>query len=126
VMSAVRSAEAQQAQALAAYQLALRTADQNVRNHFDGVVNGIATVHAANSAMASQQSSVLATEVGFKVGIRTILDSLVARQALISAQKSLSRARYDYLTNLLALKSDVGQLTRKDLEDVDRMLVSRR
>jgi outer membrane protein len=124
VMSSVRSAEAQQAQALAIYQLALRTADQNVRNHFDGVVNGIATVNAASSAMASQQSSVLATEVGFKVGIRTIIDSLVARQALTSAQKSLSTARYGYLTSLLALKSDVGQLTRKDLEDVDRMLVA--
>ncbi len=123
VMSAVRQAEAQEAQATANYQLALRTADQSVRNHFDGVVNGIATVNAASSAMTSQQSSVLATEVGFKVGIRTIIDSLVARQAMTSAQKSLSSARYNYLTNLLALKSDVGQLTRKDLEDVDRMLI---
>jgi outer membrane protein len=122
VMSAVRSAEAQQAQAVAIYQLALRTADQNVRNHFDGVVNGIATVNAASSAMASQQSSVLATEVGFKVGIRTIIDSLLARQTMTSVQKTFSSARYGYLTSLLALKSDVGQLTRKDLEDVDRML----
>jgi outer membrane protein len=123
VSSGVRTAEAQQAQALAIYQLALRTADQNARNHYDGVVNGIATVNAAASAMASQQSSVLATEVGFKVGIRTIIDSLVARQALTSAEKSLSSARYGYLTSLLSLKADVGQLTRKDLEDVDRMLV---
>ena len=45
-----------------------------------------------------------------------------SRQALASAQKTLAQSRYDYLVSLLSLKSDVGQLTAKDLDDVDRLL----
>jgi len=123
VNSAVRTAEANSSQANVAYQLSARQAEQNVRNHFDGVVNGIATVNAATSALASQQSSLLATEVGSKVGVRSIIDVLAARQGLASVQKSFAQSRYNYLLNLLALKADVGQLTSKDLEDIDRLLV---
>ncbi len=123
VASAVRTVEANSAQAAVAYQLAMRTAEQNARNHYDGVVNGIATVNAATSAVSSQQSSVLATEVGSKVGVRTVIDVLSSRQLLATVQKTFAQSRYDYLVNLLSLKSDVGQLTVKDVDDIDRLLV---
>jgi outer membrane protein len=121
--SSVRSANANSAAAEANYQLAARSAEQSARTHYDGVVNGIAVVNAASSAASSQQASVLATEVGFKVGIRTVIDVLQARQSLAGTQKTLAQARYLYLISLLSLKADVGQLTKKDLEDVDRLLV---
>jgi outer membrane protein len=124
VNSLVRQAEAISGQNNVAYQLALRTAEQNARNHFEGVVNGIATVNAAASAVSSQQSSLLATEVGAKVGVRSVIDILAARQGLAGAQKVFAQARYNYLVNLLSLKGDVGQLTTRDLEDVDRLLMA--
>ncbi len=123
IASSVREAEANSRRLASQHELQRRIVDRNVRDDFDGVVNGIAAVNAATSAVSSQQASVLATEVGFKVGIRTIIDLINARQTLNNAQKTLAQARYQYLVSLLSLKSDVGQLTQKDLDDVDRMLV---
>ena len=126
VSSSVRQAEASSLAALSQYELQLRATDMNVRNHYAGIVDGIATINAAASALASQQSSVIATEVGYKVGIRTVIDVLNARQALASAQKTFSLARYQYLISLLSLKSDVGQLSRRDIDDIDGLLVRSR
>lgn len=122
-VSSVREAKASQREAQARYQLALRTADQSVRDAYDGVVNGIASVRAATSAVSSQQNGVIATEVGFNVGIRTVIDVLNARQSLANSQKALSDARYSYLLNLLALKGAVGQLSAQDVQDIDNLLV---
>lgn len=124
VSSAIRAADASAQQAESLYQLQRRSIEQDVRNHFDGITSGIAAVRAAANAVQSQQASVVATEVGFKVGTRTIVDVLYARQSLVSAQKSLAQVRYDYLVNLLSLKADVGQASATDLDDLDRLTVA--
>lgn len=125
VSSIVRQAEATYAQAQTQYQLRLLTADQNVRDHHEGVVAGIAAVKAAANAVASQRASVVATEVGFKVGTRTIIDTLNTRQNLVAAQKALATARYNYLISLVLLKADVGQLSLADVKDLDGLLTQR-
>lgn len=124
VSSAVRQAEANQKKAQTDYQQQLLLANQNVRDHYDSVISGIAAVKASANAVSSQQASVVATEVGFKVGARTIIDALNTRQALTNAQKTLAQSRYNYLLSLLQLKGDVGQLNAADIEDLDRLLVS--
>lgn len=123
VSSAVRQAEAQQNQAQSVYALQLLTTDQNVRNHYEGIVSGIESIKASSNAVNSQQASVVATTVGYKVGSRTVIDMLNTQQALIAAEKTLTQARYNYLLNLLALKADVGQLVVADLEDLDQLTV---
>jgi outer membrane protein len=123
VSSSVRTAEASYMEGLAKYQLALRVADQSVRDNYEGVVSGIARVNASSSAVTSQQNSVVATEVGFKVGIRTVIDVLNVRQALANSQKNFAQSRYDYLISLLSLKSSVGQLTKQDIDDIDRLTI---
>lgn len=121
-LATVRQAKAAEREAQARYQLQLRTTDQAVRDAYEGVVSGIASVRASASAVMSQQNSVVATEVGFKVGIRTVIDVLTARQSLANAQKNLADARYGYLVSLLSLKGNVGQLSDQDIADMDRLL----
>lgn len=123
VSSSIRQAEAAQNQAAANYVLKVQTADQNVRNHYDGVVGGIESIKASNNAVNSQQASVVATTVGYKVGSRTVIDMLNSQQQLITAEKNLTQARYNYLLSLLNLKADVGQLVLADLEDLDQLTV---
>lgn len=123
ISSAVRQAEANYKRATAQYELQVRSTDQSVRDSFDGVINGIAAVKSASRAVASAQSSVVATEVGFKVGTRTIIDTLNTRQALANAQKAVAQARYSYLYSLLKLKGEVGQLAPNDIAELDSLMV---
>src|SRR5581483_4709887 len=80
--SQVRQASATYQQTLAQYELQRRTVDQNTRNDYEGVVSGIASVKANKQAVISNQTSLEATQVGLRVGTRTEIDVLTARQLL--------------------------------------------
>ena len=123
VTSQVRQAVASYQQTQAQYELQRRTVDQNTRNDYEGVVSGIASVKANKQAVISNQTSLEATQVGLKVGTRTEIDVLTARQALAAAQKSYYQSRYNYLNSLIALKQDAGRLGEDDLAEIDRLVV---
>jgi outer membrane protein len=120
--SLMKQASATYQQALAQYELERRTVDQNTRNDYEGVVSGIAGVKANKQAVLSNQTSLDATLVGLRVGTRTEIDVLNARQLLAAAQKSYYQSRYAYLNSLLALKQDAGRLGENDLIEIDRMV----
>lgn len=122
VTSQVRQAAASYQQSQALYELQRRTVDQNTRNDFEGVVSGIAGVKANKQAVISNQTSLDATLVGLKVGTRTEIDVLNARQLLAAAQKSYYQSRYTYLNSFLALKQDAGRLGENDLAEIDRLV----
>lgn len=124
ISSGVRQARAGYSEAQARYELQLRTTEQSVRDHYESVISGIAAVQAAANAVSSQQASVVATEVSFKVGARTVIDALNTRQALANAQKALAQARYDYLSSMILLKAAVGQLAEADVHDLDRLMAA--
>ena len=89
---------------------------------FCTVVSGIAGVKANKQAVVSNQTSLDATIVGLKVGTRTEIDVLNARQLLAAAQKSYYQSRYTYLNSLLALKQDAGRLGENDLAEIDKLV----
>ena len=72
--------------------------------------------------MVSNTTALEASEVGLEVGARTAVDVLNAQLELYRAQRDYSRSRYDYLLNILRLKNAAGQLTRKDLLEIDALL----
>jgi outer membrane protein len=120
--SQVRQAKASYQQSMAQYELQRRTVDQSTRNDYEGVVSGIAGVKANKQAVVSNQTSLEATQVGLRVGTRTEIDVLNARQLLAAAQKSYYQSRYTYLNSMLALKQDAGRLTENDLAEIDRLV----
>jgi len=120
--SQVRQASATYQQTLSQYELQRRTVDQNTRNDYEGVVSGIAGVRANKQAVISNQTSLEATQVGLRVGTRTEIDVLNARQLLAAAQKSYYQSRYAYLNSLLALKQDAGRLGENDLAEIDKLV----
>ncbi|MDH5630735.1 MAG: TolC family protein, partial [Gammaproteobacteria bacterium] len=63
-----------------------------------------------------------ATQAGFEVGTRTIIDVLLQTQQLFDAKRQHARARYDYIINTLKLKQAAGLLTEKDIVQVNGML----
>ena len=69
--------------------------------------------------MVSAQSALEATEAGFDVGTRTIVDVLDSTRRLYDANKNLSDARYNYILSVLQLRQAVGTLSEQDIVDVN-------
>jgi outer membrane protein len=94
----------------------------NARNAYRAVIAGISEVEATKQAVVSAQSSLDATEAGFEVGTRTIVDVLLAQQTLFQAQSSYSQARHQFVLSGLNLKQAAGTIGASDLEAVNALL----
>lgn len=100
----------------------LRAVERQVRDAFRGVLTSISQVEALHAAVVSSESALEATEAGFEVGTRTMVDVLAEQRNLFRAKRDYSRARYDYILNGLKLKQAAGSLSKADLEAVNRVL----
>ena len=94
------------------------------RSSFLNVQSSISQVEALRQAVLSNESSVQATQAGFKVGTKTSLDVLTALSDLYKAQSEFSQARYTYLIDTLRLKQSTGILTTADIERINAYLVA--
>jgi outer membrane protein len=99
-----------------------RRAVSQTRSSYLGVVAAVSSVKALKQAVVSATSALEATQAGFEVGTRTIVDVLQQTQALYNAKQRHARARYDYILNTLKLKQATGLLTEKDLAQVNQLL----
>jgi outer membrane protein len=99
-----------------------RATVRQTRNAFRGVIGSIEEVGAFGQAVISAQSAVEATQAGFEVGTRTIVDVLIAEQRFYQAQRDNSLARHAYILNHLRLKRVAGLLTSEDLRVVNQLL----
>jgi outer membrane protein len=95
---------------------------RQAQNSFRAVLAGIQEVQAFEQAMISAESALEATQAGFEVGTRTIVDVLIAEQRKFSAQRDNSVARHAYILRHLRLKSIAGLLKAEDLRVVNQLL----
>ena len=86
------------------------------------VVNDVARVKARRQAIVSSQSALDATQAGYEVGTRNIVDVLNAQNTLFAAVRDYANSRYDYVVNTLRLKEQAGLLSPDDVIDLDRAL----
>jgi outer membrane protein len=99
-----------------------RFAMRETRNAFRSVVAGIEQVQAFGQALISAESALEATQAGFEVGTRTIVDVLLAQQRFYGAARDNSLARHTYILNHLRLKLAAGLLAEQDLRAVNTIL----
>jgi outer membrane protein len=95
---------------------------RQVRDSYRGLETAISRVKAFDQARISNRSSLEATEAGFEVGTRTIVDVLDAQRDLFRAERDYAQSRYDYIINYLRLRQAGGLLETKDLENLARWL----
>ncbi len=100
-----------------------RTVQQGTANDYRGVITSISEITAYGQSVESARTSLAATEAGYQVGTRTIVDVLNAQIQVFSAMANFLNARYSYLTNYLKLKADTGQLSLDDIKAVNAQLV---
>lgn len=99
-----------------------RNVVRNTRSAFNAIEAGISEVEAQKQAVLSAQKALQATQAGFEVGTRTIVDVLISQQNLFQAQSNYSQARHAFVINQLTLKDAAGTLDVKDLQAANALL----
>jgi len=97
---------------------------QNTRTLHRAVNTDVETVQARKQSIISNQSALEATEIGYQVGTRNIVDVLDAQRQLYSSVRNYNNARYDYILNNLRLKQAAGTLSPDDLAALEQYLKS--
>jgi len=101
-----------------------RAITRTTRTAYRAVEAGIAEIGAREQALVSARSALEATEAGFEVGTRTIVDVLLSQQQLFQAQRDYTQSRHGFLMNTLRLEQAAGTIEVKDLQEVNRLLVA--
>lgn len=121
------SASRRQANALAdqsreIYLQTQRDVIQRARSLHLAVVTGAASVQARAQAITSSQSALDATQAGYEVGTRDLVDVLNAQRNLYRAQRDYYTALYAYVVFTLQLKEAAGILEPKDITELSNWL----
>tara|TARA_B100000963_G_scaffold234276_1_gene204682 strand:- start:2923 stop:4257 length:1335 start_codon:yes stop_codon:yes gene_type:complete len=95
---------------------------QEVRSQFSNVNTLVANVNAQKQAVISATSALEATQVGYKVGTRNVVDLLQAEKNLYSAEKNLANAKYDYILANLRLALAAGTIDPSDIIEINNLL----
>ena len=103
-----------------------RETERQTRDAYLGVLSEISRVNALAQAVESSRTALEATQAGFEVGTRTIVDVLVSQRLLYTAITNYEQSRYTYIGNVLCLKLAAGTLRIQDLEEIDQHLIARR
>ncbi len=94
----------------------------NTRTAFLNVSADSYRVDARKQAVSSSESSLAATQAGYEVGTRNIVDVLLAQRNMYAAKRDYASARYDYVINTLKLKAASGQLSEVDIKELNSWL----
>lgn len=102
-----------------------RETERQARDAYLGVLSEISRVKALDQAVASSRTALQATQAGYEVGTRTIVEVLNSQFSLYAAITNFYQSRYDYIMNALRLKQAAGTLQVQDLELIDKWLKDR-
>ncbi|WP_461535904.1 TolC family outer membrane protein [Spongorhabdus nitratireducens] len=100
----------------------LRSVSASTRNQYRLVLSDIDRVDALCQGIVSSESALQATQSGYEVGTRNIIDVLDSQRKLYAAQRDYLTARYDYIIDTLKLKQAAGTLSPQDLVDLNKWL----
>ncbi|QOC21844.1 TolC family outer membrane protein [Wenzhouxiangella sp. AB-CW3] len=99
-----------------------RSVIRQTETSYRAIVAGIREVEARRQALISADSALEATNAGFEVGTRTIVDVLQSEQRFFQAERDYSQARHQFILNQLRLRQVAGVLEENDLVEVNQLL----
>jgi outer membrane protein len=99
-----------------------RVVEREAQDAFSRIRSAIVQIGALEQSVKAQKSLVQSRSRGYRSGKNSILDLLDAQQDLSQAEQALTKARYDYVLNILRLKFAVGDLQEEDLATVNGWL----
>jgi outer membrane protein len=120
--SRTRQAVALELQALELFHNTERSTIQNTRALHLTVETDVARIQARKQAVISNQSALDATQSGYDVGTRNLVEVLLAQRNLYQARRDYSDALFDYIINTVRLREVAGILTPADVQEIDKWL----
>ncbi len=96
-----------------------RSTTQQARSQHLKVRTNSARVEARSLGIISAQSALEATQAGYDVGTRNIVDLLISQRILYRSQRDYANARYDYILSMLNLKEVAGLLSPDDINKLN-------
>lgn len=124
IQSSVRQAQNQFVLASQDLMQAHRGVVRTTRNAYNTVIATISGIKAFEQSVLSASKALEATEAGFEVGTRTIVDVLDSTRNLYNAKRNLSSTRYGYIQNVLLLKRAGGTITDEDITAINSGLMA--
>ncbi|HEY8940846.1 MAG TPA: TolC family outer membrane protein [Cellvibrio sp.] len=118
-----RQAYALYTQAQEQYNSTQRSVIQNTRALHLSVETDVASVQARKQAIVSNQSALEATQSGYEVGTRNLVEVLLAQRNLYQARRDYSNALFDYVIDTIKLREVAGMLTPADVQEIDKWLL---
>ena len=104
------------------YTATKRNVIQASRSLHQLVLTNTARVKARKQSITSADSALQATQAGYEVGTRNIVDVLVAQRSVYQARRNYANARYDYILSMMRLKEVAGQLAPDDIYQLNGWL----
>ena len=95
-----------------------RSVKRQVRDAYRRVLASISAVQALKASTISTRSALEATEAGFEVGTRTMVDVLNAQRDLYRSLSNYATVRYNYIMSGLQLKQAAGTVSEDDLKRI--------
>ncbi|MES2675041.1 MAG: TolC family outer membrane protein [Pseudomonadota bacterium] len=120
--SRTRQAVALELQAQEQFNSTQRSTIQNTRGLHLTVETDVARIQARKQAVISNQSALDATQSGYDVGTRNLVEVLLAQRNLYQARRDYSDALFDYIINSVKLREVAGMLTPADVQEIDKWL----
>ncbi|PUA30491.1 MAG: secretion protein [Cellvibrio sp. 79] len=105
------------------YNSTQRSVIQNARALHLSVETDVASVQARKQAIVSNQSALEATQSGYEVGTRNLVEVLLAQRNLYQARRDYSNALFDYVIDTIKLREVAGMLTPADVQEIDKWLL---
>lgn len=100
----------------------VRAVTQQARALYITVISDTARARARAQAIVSTRSALEASEIGYEVGTRDIVDVLAAQRTFFSAVRDYANSRIDHVLDTLRLKRQAGTLSPADIYDLNRWL----
>ncbi|MEL0167845.1 MAG: TolC family outer membrane protein [Pseudomonadaceae bacterium] len=95
---------------------------ESTRNLYRTVTSSVEEVAARRQAIVSAKAALDATQTGYEVGTRNVVDVLEAQRNLFRTVRDYNTVRYNYIINNLSLKQAAGTLSPQDLQDLSQWL----
>ncbi len=124
--SKVRQARYNWDAAQAGLDFSSRQTEEQTRDAYQGVISQIAQVRALKQAVESDRIALQATQAGYQVGTKTVVDVLTTRAALLQDDTNYAQAKYGYLNDIVALRLAAGNLDRATIELINGWLIEPR
>ena len=108
--------------ALGALEKDHRNVINQTRQSFLGIKSSISRIRADKQSIISARNALKATEAGYTVGTRTMVDVLNDLTQVYQNENQYMDDQYAYINSIISLKQQAGTLSVKDLEQLNSWL----